>query len=716
MLKHSSRSTVRWFVRMQPIWFGSIVIVSLYSAVRLLPILATLQASSIDKVNTEPSASIISTTPLTNATNISVTTPVKVVFAQTMNPSTINETTFHVRDSTGLITASVSYTDRTAILIPNQYLKPFSTYTVTLNGQIQDLTGNFLPIYTWTFATAFDSNLPLVIVDTFGTTIKDDPKIPAHMQIIWNKNGERNFLNGGSLHADQHIGIEIRGNTSQGYLKHQYGVEIWDTNDKDIDASLLDLPAESDWIIQGPYIDRTLMRNFLAYQLSNQIGRYAARTRFVELFLNDTNSPNLGPGQYLGIYLLLEKIKRNENRVAIAKLTPDQNSEPDISGGYIVKLDALDPGELFFRTAFGNHQIIYVYPKNNTITAAQQAWIRNYFNQLEAILVSDDFTDWETGYDQMIDVDSFIDHLLLNEFLRNMDELRVSAYLYKERRGKLSAGPVWDFDLAGGYIDLADGANPKGWHVQRPSGGNYPIPFWWKRLLQDNCFTLRLKQRWIELRQGTWSTPAINALLDQTAALLDEAQIRNFQRWPLLGRKIYIERFVGRTYVENVAYLRDWLGQRGDWIDHNVQTISTRTSPQQAGLCFLPVHNVAVTSSPPPTTFQIALASKPAMTVTIGLNTSNPIVTLSTPMLHFTSLTWDKPQIVVISVTNPAISTPITSTIFLEPSPSADKNYALLKAHRLNFKVDLARQTIQLEPPHIDRPRYTQVYLPQISR
>lgn len=632
---------------------------------------------------------VISTAPAVGETYVSVVQPLRIIFTHQMDPSTFNDANVIVQPVgyNERVAGNVTYENDSVTWIPTQYWRPFTAYQITLTAGIRDITGSSLLPYTWIFTTHFDSNLPIVVVDTLGMAIQDEPKIPARMQIIRDPYFSRNALHylsiqTESLHFNGQIGIEVRGNTSQAYPKKQYGLETWDADNHDLDVSLLSLPAESDWILQGPYIDRTLLRNFLAYDLSNRIGRYAARSYFVELFLNNTASPDIGPNQYVGVYLLMEKIKRNKNRVNVAKLTAEHTLEPEISGGYIIKQDVTDPGDLFFYTAIGNHQITYVYPDGDQVTEAQNAWLENYFHEFETSLVSDHFMNYNNGYAQYIDVNAFVDHLLLNEFLRNVDALRISAYLHKDRQGKLAAGPIWDFDFSAGNMDLAGAWNFQGWQSHNPTGGPYPIPFWWTRLLEDNCFVQRLTQRWSELRRGPFNTATVNNIIDNTAHSLDEAQIRNFQRWNILGRKIYLEEFVGDTYTEEIDYMKAWLAHRAEWMDKNIKSISTRESSQSPGICIAPINKAYVSAEGYTTTLMIGLSSRPMANVSIHITGSdNQLVNFAPDRIDFVPSAWDMPQTVTVTISDTDSINEravMTYTAALDLANSADTTYAIL--------------------------------------
>ncbi len=174
------------------------------------------------------------------------------------------------------------------------------------------------------------SNLPIIVINTNGQAIVDESKITADMGIINNAPGVRNKLTDPFSDYVGKIGIEFRGSTSQSFPKTPYGIETRDAIGTGIDAALLGLPPKDDWILFAPYNDKSLMRDALAYHLGRSIGRYASRAKYFELVIN---------GQYEGIYILLEKIKRAKSRVDIAKLDPIEISGDDVTGGYIMKID-----------------------------------------------------------------------------------------------------------------------------------------------------------------------------------------------------------------------------------------------------------------------------------------------------------------------------------------------------------------------------------------
>lgn len=414
------------------------------------------------------------------------------------------------------------------------------------------------------------SNLPIVIIDTYGQEIPDEPKILARMGIIDNGEGQRNNLNDPRNNYDGLIGIEVRGSTTRWFPKKQYAVETRDHSGNDSTVSLLGLPPEEDWILYAPYSDKSLMRNVLAYKLSNDLGRYASRTRFCELVLN---------GSYEGVYVLMEKIKRDRNRVNISKLLPTDITGDAVTGGYIIKIDKPDGAkndgwESPFLPYPGAWQRIYYqyhYPDQDEITPAQKSYIRTFMTAFETVMSGPWFTDPENGSARYIDIDSFVDNFILIELSKNIDGYRLSTFFHKDRdsnNGKLVMGPIWDYNLAFGNADYYLGAVVSGWQVDfLEKDDNWENPFWWRKLMTDSNFVNKINRRWKELRQDVLSIPRVYHIIDSLATLLNEAQARNFERWPILGSYVWPNAYIGGNYMAELRYLKGWIQNRWLWMD-----------------------------------------------------------------------------------------------------------------------------------------------------
>jgi len=510
----------------------------------------------------------------------------------------------------------------------------------------------------------FNSNLPLVLINTFGQEIDKDEKHAASARFIDTQRGRASIL--GTADFDGRALINLRGRASLRYPKRSYTLKTVDASEDMATFSILGLPKESDWVLYAPYPDKTLMRDVLAYELSNQIGRWAPRTRFVELFLNESGG-KVSRRDYMGVYVFEEKVKRDKSRVNIANLGPDDNAEPKLTGGYIFKKDHSDteggggggmwgPGPAFqaassgskngfptgpgafpgdpdgfqppyrgtsrtttssssssrssrssnvivtnylgaptrrpssaasrtiirsddgdefevteeenlrayFRTGTRTNKFYYVDPEPDELTGVQRAWLQNHINQCEASLYGPDFMDPTKGYAAFLDLDSFIDYHLLVEVTKNVDGFRFSTFYHKDRGGKIKMGPLWDWNLSFGNCNGKQGYIPEWWLWPQLDDKEYS---WFRRLFEDPEFSQKYVDRWTELRVNAFSASNLLGRVDAIAAHLQEAQKRNFERWPILGSAINPNWFAGDTYAEEVNWMKEWIAKRVGWID-----------------------------------------------------------------------------------------------------------------------------------------------------
>ena len=400
------------------------------------------------------------------------------------------------------------------------------------------------------------SNIPIIIIETNGQEILDAPKIIANMKVI--DHGEyRNYLTDSIHDYDGKISIEIRGSSSQSFPKKQYDFETKNDDGSNNNVSLLGLPSENDWILSAPYSDKTLIRNILAYKLSESLGHYAPRTSLCELVLN---------GQYAGVYVLTEKIKRDKNRVDISKLKPDEINGDDLTGGYIFKIDKSTGSNCYgWSTEIANIYIQYEYPDCDDIVPEQKLYIKNYVNSFEEALFSNYFSDSIYGYRQLIDLNSALDYFIVNEISKNIDAYAQSTFMYKDKDsegGKLIFGPVWDYNLAFGNANYRNG--------YKTNELLAPNHIWWGRLLKDSIFTNSLKIRWDEIRKDKFSNLQIINIIDSLSFVLSEAQQRNFQKWNVLGENVWPNYYVGTSYADEIRFLKSWIINRLNWLDNNI--------------------------------------------------------------------------------------------------------------------------------------------------
>lgn len=401
------------------------------------------------------------------------------------------------------------------------------------------------------------SDLPIIIINTNGKEIPDEPKILADMKIIYHSDSSRNYISDPIYSYDGKIRIEIRGATSQYFPKKQYALKTCDSDGDNLNVDLLDLPRENDWILYAPYSDKSLIRNVLAFNLARETGQYASRARFCELILND---------EYMGLYVLFEKIKQDDSRVDISRLTSKDISGDALTGGYILKIDK-DVGNSneSFYSSYSNTDFLYHYPDHDDMLPEQKTYIQNYIREFEAALFFDHYQDPQKGYYRYIDMNSFVDYMIVNEIAKNIDAYRWSSFMYKKRDsrgGKLFMGPVWDFNVAFGNADYLGGYHTR-YHVVY----NH---IWWTRLNTDPVFTNALLTRWNELRSEKLSNQRVLSMIDSLANSLKESSERNFARWDILGEYIWPNYYIGDSYFDEINFLKNWIIDRLHWLDLNI--------------------------------------------------------------------------------------------------------------------------------------------------
>ncbi len=438
--------------------------------------------------------------------------------------------------------------------------------------------------------TFTSSDLPIVIIQT-QQAINADAKVMGTMKIINNGAGQTNHVTDTPNDYDGNVGIKLRGESSLSFNQKKYTLETWDALGNDTVVSLLGMPEEADWVLLAPYNDVSMVRDVFAFYMWNEMGHWGPRTQMCEVVVND---------EYMGVYALCESIKRDKNRVDINKLKPEDVAGRDVTGGYIVRIDAFDDSDETFvskvkgilqqRTWMGTTTTVEAnvtwtvfYPKKNDLQPEQKAYIQSYVDSAELCIQGDDFADPEKGYAQLIDVSSFVDYFIHTELSLNADGFKRSAYYYKDKdhkdgtRGKLFAGPVWDFNLAYGNCNFCNANNVQSW-VYKGCETN-PTPKMWQRLLEDTCFCNAVKCRYLQLRQGILSEDSIDLFLDHYAALLDQAQARQLKKYKEVlksnnpwdwGPTSFYAAYRVSSYAEEIATVKNWFRQRLAFLDANL--------------------------------------------------------------------------------------------------------------------------------------------------
>lgn len=441
--------------------------------------------------------------------------------------------------------------------------------------------------------SAFSTELPLIIIDTDGKTINDEPKITAKMKIISNSIGLNHFNDNPNQYYG-FIGIELRGSSSQDYLQKPYLFETRDLTGKNLNVSLLGLPEENDWVLLSNYNDKSFMRNILGYNLFQKLGHYSPRAKLVDVILNN---------EYQGIYVLTEKIKPDKNRVDIATLLPEYIAGDELTGGYIFKIDYWNNNDSwqspYSPIDHPDFKVHFVYhdPDWDELVYEQKEYLKSYVSSFEQALYSSNFTDENLGYPNFIDIESFIDYFLVSEVSRNNDGFKKSRYFHKDKNGKIFAGPVWDFDWAWKNINecfIFKATDGSGWAYKVNDCNPWvKSPGWMIRLLYDTKFKNAVNCRYFDLRSNILSNGSIFSTIDSIYNEVKNAQVKHFQKWQILGKNVGAPEIGVQpaTYEGEIEKLKNWIAIRFNWLDKNMPgECSITNSTEFADKSFLKIY------------------------------------------------------------------------------------------------------------------------------
>ena len=413
----------------------------------------------------------------------------------------------------------------------------------------------------------FCTHLPIVSIDTNNQEIPglngEEEMITVNFSLYNNEDVSNRLTDKEQL--KNKVQIRYRGNSSLSFDKHQYLLKFVNNNLEEKAVSLLGMNEENKWILNGPYLDKTLIRNYLAYNISGKIMEHVPEVRYCEVFLD---------GKYQGVYLLIESVSRT--------LTEVTRYKPNWSNGmssYIIRLDRADDKNVMLNNlskytgkVVSGNAINIVYPSEKDLKDNIVEYINEDFSKFEKALYSYDYKE----YEKYIDVDSFVDYMLINEFFKNSDAGTHSTYLYKDVRGKLHMGPVWDFNnSANNYVE----------EVYGPTNFLFQDKTWYDMLLKDEEFVNKIIKRYRELRKSYLSDAYIQNYIDSTNNYLGSAIDRNFEVWGYTFTEESIPDMLRpsnrnyTSYEEALKQLKTFLKKRGEWLDENIESLKQYSHP-----------------------------------------------------------------------------------------------------------------------------------------
>ena len=424
------------------------------------------------------------------------------------------------------------------------------------------------------------THLPLVVIDTGGqevpgapigsdewgsiipsTAANGDSMITASVAIMDDES--RNHHPSDEPDLESEILIRIRGNSSRRFDKKNYLIRFVNDDGSYAGHEVMGMDAHYEWALHGPYLDKSLIRNYIWYNIAGEMMDYAPNVRFCEVILN---------GEYLGLYLMTETITNGEDsRVNI--------SEPLGSGsnatGFVLRLDRGSSNTLKNIENFTwytyrlnrayDYKINIEYPRSGALTKEMADAIEQEFSDFEKALYSMDYDDAVYGYDTLIDVNSFVDYFIINEFTGNDDAGQFSTYIYKDIGGKYRMA-VWDFNNA------CDNYQEQ---QVKTDGILMRNSVWMNMLTRDEEFDERIISRYRMWRESVLSEEYLLNYIDETVAFLGDAIERNFEVWGYSFEEQLLlpaSRDI-KSFDEAISQLKEFITERGDWLDEYIEVM-----------------------------------------------------------------------------------------------------------------------------------------------
>lgn len=395
------------------------------------------------------------------------------------------------------------------------------------------------------------TNLPLIVVHTENSRdiVEKDLYLNGTFHLI-SENGKSYFTDT--------LRIKGRGNASWNFPKKPYKIKFFEKN------RLLGMPANAkEWTLINNYGDKTLMRNLLAFDVSRRLlMSYTPAGTPVDVILN---------GEYKGNYQLCDQVEVRENRVDITEMEPTDNSLPNLSGGYLIEIDAYAYSEVSWFTSARGMPITIKSPNDDEITQAQREYIETYFNQMEQTVFGN-YLEEKAAFRDYLDADSFFRNMLIGEFCGNTDTYW-STYMTKDRNSdRFVTGPIWDYDLAFENDNRTFPINSLTDFIFRTKGSAANgMKDFVNHIIASDRSKREISAIWKEARESGRITPqAMEHLVDSLATLMNQSQELNFKRWPILNEMVHQNPVARGSYRAEVDAVKRYIADRIVWMDRHV--------------------------------------------------------------------------------------------------------------------------------------------------
>lgn len=424
------------------------------------------------------------------------------------------------------------------------------------------------------------THLPLIAINTGGEIIpgggiKDEngdyigytkssygsDSINAEMSVIDNT-GKYNHQSDKPT-VSSNIVIHARGNSSRYFDKLGYRIKLTDKDGNNNPQALLGMDAHHEWVLHGPYLDKTLIRNYMLYNISGEIMDYAPNVRFCELIIN---------GEYQGVYVLTELITAGKNG---ARLDLSVDAKDNTYTGYLLRLDRYDGNYDDWLPSLSTYtlrndselKLEVDYPGPDKLNDTLKKAIKDDFSRFEKSLLSYDYDNKKYGYSKFIDADSFAEYYLIHELAVNYDAGAYSTYIYKDTGGKFKMC-VWDFNNACDNYQEQSMMTVQHFELQKK--------LWLGALMRDEAFVELIISKYRELRKTFFSYEYLENYIDGVIEYLGPAIDRNFEKWGYSFNDDTLlspaERNI-HSYSEAVEQLKNFFKVRTEFMDDNIESL-----------------------------------------------------------------------------------------------------------------------------------------------
>ena len=376
------------------------------------------------------------------------------------------------------------------------------------------------------------TNIPLIVVNTEGTI--DFRKKTEQTQCTIT------IINNGKISTKQTGKIRIRGNSSKDLEKHAFQINL------DKKEKILDMPAKAKkWVLLANHMDKSLIRNLVAFKISSLLGqKYSPACKSIDLIVD---------GDFEGNYIICDKIEKGKGRVELDSMDETYNEYPNITGGYLMEIDGFADQEPYHFTSKKGVKVTIKYPDT---TNQQNSYLKNWFDSIEENIYNNQNVD-------NVDLETFSQFFILNEFCADIDSVWSSYYITKQRNDdKMHFGPAWDFDLSLDNDNRLYPTNSKEKWIFNFGLSSGTFRQFISKLVSCPKSLNYVQQKWLDVTTNSFTKENVFNFIEEQIKYIDESQKLNFKRWDVLNKILQYEAVASGSYEEEIKHLKEFIEER----------------------------------------------------------------------------------------------------------------------------------------------------------